>query len=521
MAAERLDMGKLRQILRLRYFAGIESSRTIAKSLRCGKTTVNEYLAKAREAGITRWEELDPLDHNELRKRLGLELTFETHKQPSKPLPDWMTIHEELRNRDVTLALLWTEYRDEHPDGYQYTQFAEYYRRWRGKLALVMRQTHPPGKKGFIDFCDGIPITDRNTGEKTPTQLFVGAMGASSYTFARATHSQKLPEWVDVNKKFLEFLGGVPAILVPDNLKSGVKSPCRYEPEINATYEEMAEHYGTAIIPARVRHPRDKAIAENAVLQAQRWIIAVLRKRTFYNLAEINHAIETECLPKLNNKPMRGYGKSRRELFLTIDKPALKPLPQTPYEYAEWKKVRLGLDYHIRYDDHFYSAPYQLYREELMARATIRTLEIFFKGKRVASHLRSSVKFGKTTLKEHMPSHHRAYAEWTPERIMNWASTVGQSVAKVVDKMLEERAHPEQAYQAAIGLIKLADIYGKDRVEKAATKALMIASPRFKTIKTMLQNKMEEVDLNTPTVEPDGQLLLIAQENVRGGGYYH
>lgn len=521
MAAERLDMGKLRQILRLRYFAGIESSRLIAKSLRCGKTTVNEYLARARDAGITSWREIEWLEHDELRKRLGLELTFNNPKEPKRCLPDWMTIHEELRNRNVTLVLLWSEYRDENPDGYKYTQFAEYYRRWRGKLALVMRQTHPPGKKGFIDFCDGIPITDRNTGEKTPTELFVGAMGASSYTFARATHSQQLCEWVDVNKKFLGFLGGVPAILVPDNLKSGVKTPCRYEPEINATYEEMAEHYGTAIIPARVRHPRDKAIAENAVLQAQRWIIAVLRKRTFYSLTEINQAID-ECLEKLNNKPMRGYGKSRRELFLSIDKPALKPLPETPYEYAEWKKVRLGLDYHIRYDDHFYSAPYQLYREELMCRSTIRTVEIFFKGKRVASHVRSSQRFGKTTLKEHMPSHHRAYAEWTPERIIKWANSVGPSVARVVDKMIEERTHPEQAYQAAVGLIRLADLYGKDRVEKAAIKALMIGSPRFKTIKTMLKNKMEEVDLNArDTTEPDGQLLLIAKENVRGGGYYH
>lgn len=521
MAAERLDMGKLRQILRLRFFAGIESSRTIAKSLRCGKTTVNEYLAQARKAGVSCWDEIDNLDEEQLRKRLGIELVFENPRQPKRFLPDWLTVHEELRNPSVTLALLWSEYREENPRGYKYTQFTEYYRRWTGKLALVMRQTHRPGEKGFVDFCDGIAITDRNTGEKIPTQLFVGAMGASCYTFARATLSQNLYDWVDANRKFLEFLDGVPSILVPDNLKSGVKTPCRYEPEINATYQEWAEHYGTAIIPARVQKPKDKAVAENAVLQAQRWILAVLRHRTFYSLAEMNAAID-ECLEKLNNKVMRGYGKSRRELFLSIDKPALKPLPAVSYEYAEWKKVRLGLDYHIRYDDHFYSAPYQLYREELMCRSTIRTVEIFFKGKRVASHSRSGVRFGKTTVKEHMPSHHRAYAEWTPERIINWASTIGPSVALVVDKMIAERSHPEQAYQAAVGIIRLSDTCGKERVEKAAMKSLSIGSPGYKTIATMLKNRMEEVDSPKPReTEPEKQLLLLAEENVRGGSYYH
>jgi transposase len=522
MAAERLAMRNIREILRLYLLAGVKSSREIARAAKCGKTTVNEYLVLLRKSGISSWDEVKELDEAELERRLGIVApsTASPPKQ-ERPLPEWLTVHEELRNRSVTLALLWAEYREENSDGYKYSQFAELYRRFKGKLAVVMRQTHKPGEKGFVDFCDGIALTDVVTGEKIRTQLFVGAMGASSYTFARATLSQDLESWVDVNRKFFEFLGGVPAILVPDNLKSGVKRPDRYESEVNPTYQEMAEHYGTCVIPARVRKPRDKAKAENAVLQAQRWILAVLRHQTFYTLADMNAAIDDK-LKKLNTKTMRGYGKSRAELFAMLDRPALKLLPLTPYEYAEWKKVRLGIDYHLRYDDHFYSAPYQLIEKDLWCRATMRVVEIFFNGKRVASHPRSSNKWGKTTLDAHMPSHHRAYAEWTPGRILNWMKTVGASAEQVAARMLEEKPHPELAYRSALGIISLSKKYGIERTEKACWKALRINSPSYMTLKTMLKNNMEEVDSGPPpaTTEPE-QLLLLAQENIRGESYYH
>jgi transposase len=522
MAAERLAMRKTREILRLRFFAGITSSRVIAQAAHCGKTTVNEYLALAKRAGVTSWEQVADLDEQALEQLLnGRPPPISSAKNlPKRNLPDWHAVHEELRNRSVTLALLWSEYRETNPEGYQYSQFAEYYRRWRAKLALVMRQTHRPGEKGFIDFCDGLFLTDRDTGAKIPTELFVGALGASCYTFARATASQELAEWIDVHQKFFNYLGGVPSILVPDNLKSGVKTPDRYEPEINPTYQEMAEHYGTCVIPARVRKPRDKAKAENAVLQAQRWILAVLRHRTFFTLTDMNAAI-AECLEKLNTKQMRGYGKSRKELFETLDKPALKRLPEAPYEYAEWKKVRLGLDYHVRFDDHFYSAPYQLYREELWCRATIRTVEIYFKHKRTASHLRSCVRFGKTTVKEHMPSHHREYADWTPERIIRWAATIGPFTAEVVAKMIEQKPHPELAYQSAIGIIRCSEKFGVGRTERASEKALRIGSPAYQTIKTMLKNRMEDLEPAKAQSEEDKQLILLSQENLRGGNYYH
>jgi transposase len=521
MAAERLAMRNIKEILKLKLLAGIGSSRAISRAAKCGKTTVNEYLALARRAGISSWDEVKDLDETELELKLGVIAPASASPRMTKPLPDWLKVHEELRNRSVTLALLWMEYRDQNPTGYKYTQFAEYYRRWRVKLSVVMRQTHRPGEKGFVDFCDGLFITDAVTGEKTPTQLFVGAMGASCYTFARATLTQELSEWVEVNGKFFKFLGGVPAIVVPDNLKSGISCADRYEAEVNPTYQEMAEHYGTCILPARVRKPRDKAKAENAVLQAQRWILAVLRHCTFYSLAEMNVAIDDK-LKKLNTKTMRGYGKSRAELFIMLDKPALLPLPPTVFEYAHWKKVRLGIDYHLRYDDHFYSAPYQLINQDLWCRAGFRTIEIFFKGKRITSHPRSCQKWGKTTSEEHMPSHHRAYAAWTPERILNWMKTIGPCAEKVAARMLEEKPHPELAYRSALGIISLGKKYGVDRTEKACLKALRIGSPRYLTLKTMLKNCMEEVDnTSPPTSSESKQLNLFAEENIRGGGYYH
>lgn len=523
MSSEGLAMRKVREILRVRFFAGVESSRLIAQAARCGKTTVNQYLSLAKQAGISSWDEISQLDDVALERRLNVHKAAMCSllQNPQRYLPDWMVVHEELRNRDVTLILLWSEYREANPDGYKYTQYAEYYRRWKAKLSLVMRQTHKPGKKGFIDYCDGLFLTDPVTGEKTRTQLFVGAMGASCYTFARATLSQELYEFIDVNQKFMKFLGGAPWILVPDNLKSAIKSPDRYEAEVNPTYQEMAEHYGSCVIPARVKKPRDKAKVENAVLQAQRWILAVLRHRIFFTLIDMNTAI-AECYEKLNTKEMKGYKKSRRELFELLDKPALKPLPATPYEFADWKKVRLGLDYHVRYDDHFYSAPYQFYHQELWCRSTIRSVELFFKGNRIASHLRSGVKFGKTTVKEHMPSHHRAYAEWTPERIVNWASSIGPYTSQVVARMLEERRHPEQAFQSALGVIRCSETFGKERTENASKKALSIGSAHYQTIKTMLKNKMEDVEPSKKEItSSDRQLLLLAKENIRGGGYYH
>lgn len=531
MSAERLAMRKIREVLRLKFLCGVNGSRAIAEAAKCSKTSVNEYLGMAEAVGIVSWSDVEPLTEDELEglfyPKVINPVGYVSQKRSielQQSLPNWSDVHEQLRDPNVTLMLIWAEYRIDHPNGYHYTQFTEYYRRWRGKLALVMRQSHRPGEKAFIDFCDGLFLTDRDTGEKTRTELFVGVLGASCYTFAIASQSQNIPDWTWCNRKFLEFIGGAPSILVPDNLRSGIKKSCRYEPTISPAFQELTEHYGTCVIPGRVRKPRDKAKAENGVLQAQRWILAVLRKRTFYSLAEINAAI-ADCLVRLNTKTMRGYGKSRQELFELLDKPVLKKLPDTPYEWADWVKARLGVDYHLRYDDHFYSGPYQLAKEELWLRASGQVISIYFKGQRVASHVRSYKKWDKTTLSDHMPSHHRAHAEWTPDRILSWVKSIGPASVQLVEKMMKEKQHPEQAYQSALGIISLSKKYGSERVEKASIKALKIHSHRYHTLKTMLKNNMEDVDtVPRKLVQPselNEQLGPFAKENLRGQGYYH
>ena len=492
----------------------------------CGKTAVAECLQRAAAAGLTSWETVAGLDEDALEARLyPTVVAVEARRRPamkSRPLPDWARVREELARRDhhVTLMLLWTEYKAEHPDGYEYSRFAELYRHFERKLSVVMRQHHRPGEKTFVDFCDGIALTNPVTGEKEPTQLFVGALGASSYTFAMATRSQSLPEWLDCHVQMYGFYQGASALTIPDNLRAGVSKPDRYEAELNPSYRELAEHYGTCVIPARVRKPRDKAKVEAAVLVAQRWILAALRHRTFYTLAELNAAI-AELLAKLNDRVMRHVKESRRSLYERLDRPALKALPAAPYEYADWKQVKVNIDYHVSYEDHYYSVPYALTGETLWCRASHRTVELLHKGKRVASHARSFVKYAYTTTPEHRPASHRAHLEWTPSRLIDWGRTIGPNTAALVEYVIRSKPHPEQGYRSALGILRLADKHGKERLERACDKALRIGSPSYRTAKTMLEQRMESVPLR-------GERELVAENseslgaaNVRGRGYYH
>ncbi|MBI2607053.1 MAG: IS21 family transposase [Deltaproteobacteria bacterium] len=516
-------MRKIRDVLRLHFLGGIESSRQIGRAVGCGKTAVLDLLRRAPGLGIQGWADVEALGEAELEE-LFYRDAIAARGPGSQSQPDWKMIHEELRRRDhqVTLALLWTEYKAENPTGYQYSRFAELYRRWAKRLSLVMRQNHRPGEKAFVDFCDGVAIVNPLTGESVPTQLFVGALGASSYTFCVATLSQELPVFLDCHVGMYKFFDGVTAITVPDNLRSAVKKADRYEAEINRSYQDLAEHYGTCVIPARVRKPRDKAKAEAAVLVAQRWILAVLRHRTFYSLQELNEAIAA-LLEKLNARVMRHVKQSRRELYERLDRPALKPLPASAYEWSEWKKVRLNIDYHVAFDDHYYSAPYTLYQEELWIRAGHPTIEIFHKGKRVASHVRAFVKGGYSTTPEHRPASHRAHAEWTPSRIIGWGKTIGPQTAQLIERVIADKPHPEQGYRSALGIIRLADKFGKDRLEKAAEKAVSIGSPSYQTVHTMLKRRMEAVApaATDAQARDEKQLELLAKENIRGQGYYH
>lgn len=516
MANRRLPVRKIKEVLRLKHTCGL-SKREIARSCNVTRSTVGDYLMRARAAGLS-WPEAAELSDTELEARL-----FPTEHVPSsvhRPPPDCEYIYQELRqyrNVNLTLTQLWLEYKEQHPEGYQYTQFCEYYRRWRGKLDYCMRQEHRAGEKLFIDYCDGLAIVDPATGELVPTQLFVAVWGASNYTYAEATLSQTLPDWIGSHVRAFDYFGCIPRVLVPDNLKSGVNRACFYEPELNPTYADLAGHYGCAVLPTRPGKPRDKAKAEAGALIAQRWILAVLRRRTFYGLAEINTAIR-ECLERLNTRPLRRLGRSRKELFETIDGSNALPLPKRPYEYAEWLTAKVNIDYHIEVDHHYYSVPFRLLRERLDIRLTATTVEAFHKGERVAAHARSHIRGTHTTLKEHMPPEHRRYAEWTPSRFIQWASKTGAATAQLVETIMTARTYPEQGYRACLGIIRLGQHYESERIEAAAERALKYNTCSYKSVRAILAAGL---DRHQDTEPPPQQTTLPMHGNIRGREYYH
>lgn len=367
-------------------------------------------------------------------------------------------------------------------------------------------------------FCDGIALTHPLSGAKVPTQLFVAALGASSYTFATATLSQTLPAWLDCHVQMYAFYQGVSVLTIPDNLRAAVSKADRYEAELNPSYRELAEHYGTCVIPARVRKPRDKAKAEAAVLVAQRWILAALRHRTFYTLPELNAAI-AELLVRLNEREMRHVKESRRSLYERLERSALQPLPATPYEYADWKQVKVNIDYHVSFEEHFYSVPYTLVGETLWCRATHRTVELLHRGQRIASHPRSLIKYAYSTCPEHRPASHRAHLEWTPSRLIDWGRSIGPHTAALVEQVIRRKPHPEQGYRSALGILRLSKQHGEDRLERACDKAFRIHAVSYKTVKTLLAQRMEATPLrgDNAAAADTGHL---GTANVRGPGYY-
>jgi transposase len=511
MAQERLTMRKIREVLRLKWECGL-SNRAIARSCSISHGTVGEYVRRAREAGLS-WPLPDDLDEGRLFK-----LLFPKPPDPGSrviPCPDWSWVHAELHKKSVTLRLLWVEYREDHPTGYGYSQFCALYRKWAKRLNPSMRLTHKAGEKVFVDYAgQTVPIVDPDTGEVCQAQIFIGVLGASNYTYIEAQWSQELPNWINGHVRMFSFFGGVPEIVVPDNLKAGVKNPCRYEPDLNPTYQDLAEHYGVAVIPARSGKPKDKAKAEVGVQVAERWILARLRNRTFFSLADLNQAIR-ELLRPLNERPMKHLERSRREFFELLDRPALRPLPEQPYVFATWKKARVNIDYHVEFDKHYYSVPYTLIHEEIDIRATRSTVEIFFKNKRVASHPRVKSPGRHTTLAEHMPTAHQKYLEWTPERLVRWAQSIGPHTAQLVQTLLDSRKHPQQAYRSCLGLLRLAQRYGEERLEAACRRAFPAGIISYKGVKNILDAKLDQIEPEEPsTVVPE------SHENVRGQSYY-
>ena len=508
-------MRKIKEVLRLKYDFGI-SEREIARSCGIARSTVADYLMKAKAAGLG-WPEAAALTDTQIEGQL-----FPAKRIPSSVKrrgPDYEYIYSELRTYrkiNLTLIQLWLEYKARYPDGYQYSQFCELYRRWRSKLDYCMRQEHRAGEKLFIDFSNCLSILDLVTGELIPTQLFLAVWGASNYTYAEATLSQTLPDWIGAQRRALEYFGCAPRVLVPDNLKSGVSKACKYEPELNPTYADMAGHYGCAVLPTRPYRAKDKAKVEVGVLIAKRWILTVLRHRTFYSLAELNGAIR-ECLERLNTRLLKQAKKSRRELFETLDRPAALPLPLRPYEYAEWYKVKVNIDYHVEVDDHYYSVPFRLIHEALDIRLTATTVEAFRKGERVAAHARSYIKGRYTTRREHMPAKHRSYAEWNPERFIQWADKTGTATARLVEKILSSRPYVEQGYRSCMGIIHLGRHYEPERMEAAAERALKYNTCSYRSLKAILSTGLDKQVDNEEQLKLPG---LLPHRNIRGREYY-
>ena len=513
MPKERVTMRKVREILRLTWSC-CQSRTAVAKGCGVSKTTVTDTIRRATTAKLS-WPLPVPLTDDALEDLLYPPR--DRSPSVSRPHPDWKYLNNELiTHKNMTLMLLWQEYKALDPHGYQYSQFCELFRLWRKKLDLSMRQEHRAGEKMFIDYCgQTLPIVDPATGEIKDAQVFVAVMGASNFTFAEATWSQALPNWIGSHVRAFAYMGAAPICLVPDNLKSGVTKTCRYEPDLNPTYAALAEHYQIAVIPARVRRPKDKPKVEVGVQIVQRFILAALRHRTFFTLAEANAAIH-ERLEMLNNRPFRKLPGTRKVRFEEVDLPAMQPLPEIPYEYAEWTKARVHLDYHVEVDHHFYSVPHRLVREQLDVRCTATTVECFFNRKRVASHLKSPLKGKPTTLPEHMPRAHLEYAEWTPERFISWAAKTGQAAARVVEAILSRRVFPEHGFRSCMGVMSLGKRFGADRLEAACERALFIRGASYKSIKSILENNLDKKPL---LLQPEP--APVAHENIRGTGYYH
>jgi len=511
MAKERLSMRKIKEILRLKHEYNL-SIRKIADSCCVGRGTVADYINRANAAQLT-WPLPDHMSDQDLE---ALLFANKNKRAAKRQKPDMAYLHKELKKKGVTLQLLWYEYKQHNPDGYQYSHFCDLYKKWSAKIDVSLRQHHKAGEKLFIDYAGHtIPIKDPKTGEIQNAQVFIATFGASNYTYAEATPSQGLPHWIKSHIRAFEFFGGVPQILVPDNLKSGVTHPSKYEPDINPTYHDMASHYGVAVIPARSGKPKDKAKVESAVKFVENRIIAALRNQTFFSLFEANKAIRQK-LVELNNAKFQKLDATRKELFDKVDRPALKPLPQRQYEYAEWKKARVNIDYHIEFDRHYYSVPYQLHKEQVDVRYTDTAIEILFKSKCVASHLRSYKQGGFTTCHEHMPKSHQKYLEWTPTRIISWAAKNGPKTARLVSGIMLNRSHPEQGFRASMGIMRLAKRYSPDRLENACARAISIQSYSYKSVESILKNGLDKQPLPT---ESDSQPS-VDHPNIRGKHYY-
>lgn len=516
MASERTPMQKIREILRLKWTLR-RSHREVARALGISLGAVGSVTLRASAKGLT-WEAVQALTDDALEETLyGPKLTV----RHGRPEPDPVWIHTELRGVGVTLELLHLEYLAEHKNGYRYSAFCAHYRRWLALRRLSMRQVYKAGEKAFVDYSGKKPhLVNAETGEVVEVELFVAVLGASNYTFAEATATQRTEDFILAHTHAVEYYKGVPAVFVPDQLRTGVGDPCRYEPLLQRTYSEWAEHYATVIIPARPAKARDKAKVEAGVQVAQRWILARLRHERFFSLVEINARIR-ELLDDLNDRPMRTYGgQSRRQLFERFDRPALQRLPSDRYTYGAWLKATSNIDYHVEVHLHYYSVPYQLRQHELDVRVSATTVEIFERGARVAVHVRDDTPGRHSTIAAHMPKSHREHLEWSPSRLIRWAATIGPHTAALAEIILASRPHPEQGYRSCLGLMRLGKQYGSDRLEAASARAVRAGAKSYRHVKSILKHRLEA---QQPLLDEGGDVEArppLVHDNVRGASYY-
>lgn len=500
-------MRKIRELLRLKFDLDL-SIHKIAASLTIARSTVTECLRRAAAAGIV-WPLPQELDDGQLEQRLYPKKP----PSPSIALPDFAHLQRELSRPGVTRLLLWQEYKAQHPDGLQYSAFCDHLRAFLTTREPVMRFEHRAGDKSFVDYAgQTVGIIDRHSGEIREAQIFVAVLGCSNYTYAEASWSQAIADWLGAHVRALEFYGGAPAAFVPDNLKSGVDKPHRYDPDLNRAYAEFAEHYGVAILPARVRKPRDKSKVETGVQIVERWILARLRDRQFFSLAELNAAID-ELLIELNERPFQKLEGSRRSRFEELDRPALKALPPRAYEYAQWKLAKVHPDYHIEVEHAYYSVPYKHIGQRVEVRLSARMIEIFAQRQLIASHVRAFKRGARATLDAHRPANHRAIVDTTIERLMQRAQAIAPCVAQVLAEQFNRKRHPEEALRAAQGILRLASDFSPEKLAAACERAIAFKACNYRAVRALI---------TTPPTEPgESRQLSLVHENVRGPEYFH
>ena len=509
MARGRLPMRKVKKVLGFHFEEG-RSARAIATHCGMARRSVASVLERFAASGLS-WPEAGDMAEEALEAAL---FPAPTQAAPQQEV-DWAKVETDLSEQGVTLKLLWEEWRETHPGGMSYPTWCRRFREWRPRRDATMRQNRRPGERLFVDYA-GMTIPIMIDGAEHEAQVFVASMGVSGRLYAEATLSQKIEDWCASHVRCFEDMGCVPQVVVPDNIKPAVIKPSRYEPVLNETYADLLEHYDVQGFPARVRKPRDKALVENGVLQGERWILAPLRKRVFHDLPSANRAIGAQ-VEKINSRPYAdGTGENRYGRFESVDLPHMKPLPERRWQHTVWRKNTVHRDYHIAIDYHFYSVPHELIGKEVDVRLRDNLIDVFLRGRHVASHIRSSARGRATTVEEHKPkAHQRAGVEATRAQLEKSARDIGPHVHAYVVVLMKRQNNPEFGFRACYGVLRLAKSYEQDRFDGACRYALELGTRSYRGLENILRTG---ADLAAAEQEPD--TMPIDHSNIRGPEAY-